>query len=62
MIWIVQALAVGVLVYYMVQGYRARKERKILDRLDTEMNAKIKAGLEARRKFDEETARILKGL
>ena len=39
MIWIVQGLVVGVLIYFMVGGYRAIKARKAEeDRLSAELD------------------------
>jgi Mg2+/citrate symporter len=58
MTWVIEAVVVGVLCYLMVDGYRAIKERKRLERLEREMDAKIKAGREERARFDEEVRRL----
>ena len=58
MTWIIEVVVVGVLIYFMIGGYRALKERKRLDRLEEEMEAKFKASQEARRAFDAEVARL----
>jgi hypothetical protein len=62
MIWIIQGAAVAVLIYFMVDGYRALKERKRLDRLMSEMDAKILEGQRKRREYDAEVARLYRGL
>ena len=39
MTWIIQSVIVGVLVYFMVDGYRALKERRAQnDRLNAELD------------------------
>jgi hypothetical protein len=58
MIWILQSVVVGVLIYFMVVGYRALKERKRLDRLMSEMDAKILEGQRKRREFNAEVERL----
>jgi hypothetical protein len=61
-IWIIQGAAVGVLIYFMVDGYRAIKERKRLDRLMSEMDAKILESQRKRREYDAEVGRLMSEL